>query len=143
MRPLLNEQISDYKLNRQVHLLGQRNDVPKLIGDFDIFAFATHLEASGTAFAEAAMAGKPSVGYTTTGVPEMVCNGKTGLLVPLGDIKELTAAINKLASNAELRTRMGKSGFEFAVNENRFTLIGMQNKTENYYLEWLEQRLTK
>ena len=123
----------------QVHFLGARNDVPALIGDLDIFALATHIEASGTAFAEAAAAKLPVVGTQVGGVPEMMQAGQSGMLVPLHDIVALRQAIQRLINDPELRQRMGQAGYQYAVTEGRFLLETMQQRTEQSYYRWLEQ----
>lgn len=132
--------IDRLNLTQNIHLLGQRHDVAHLIGDFDLFALATHIEASGTAFAEAAAAKLPTVGYNTTGVPEMVKTGETGFLVPLHDVNALSQAILALIKDPQLRHTMGEKGFQYAIAQERFTLSALQEKTELSYRRWLEQR---
>lgn len=128
------------EVKEQVHFLGNRNDIAHLIGDFDIFASATYLEASGTTFAEAAAAAKPVIGTKVGGVPEMMRPGKSGLLVPLHDIVSLRNAINKLVQNPELCKQMGQAGYQYAVRDGTFSLVTLQAKTERSYRRWLEQK---
>lgn len=123
----------------QVFFLGVRNDVPVLIGDLDIFASATYLEASGTAFAEAAAAGLPVIGTKVGGVPEMMSPGKSGILVPLHDVVALRKALARLIDDPNLRHQMGQAGYEYAVVEQRFSLVTMQQRTEHSYRRWLKQ----
>lgn len=123
----------------QVHFLGARNDVPQLIGDLTIFASATYLEASGTAFAEAAAAKLPVIGTQVGGVPEMMAAGKSGMLVPLHDIAALRNALQRLIDDPQLCKSMGQAGYDYAVTEGRFSLSTMQQRTEHSYYRWLEQ----
>ncbi len=81
-----------------------------LIADLDIFASATYLEASGTAFAEAAAAKLPVVGTEVGGVPEMMSPGKSGLLVPLHNLSALREALQRLIDDPDLRHQMGQAG---------------------------------
>lgn len=136
----LKAQANTLNIGDNVHLLGLRHDVPNLIGDFDIFALATHIESAGAVFAEAATAKLPTVGFDTTGVPEMMRDGETGLLAPLHDITALSKAIQTLVDDPNLRKKMGEAGFKYAVTENRFTLSALQENTERSYRRWLEQR---
>ncbi|MBV6274438.1 glycosyltransferase family 4 protein [Alcaligenaceae bacterium CGII-47] len=125
-------------LTRNVHLLGTRNDVPALLPDFDVFALATHSEASGTAFVEAGAVGIPVIGTRVGGVPEMMRDGETGLLVPLFDIPALSAAIEQLLKAPDLRRQMGRAGRQYCFVEDRFTRRAMARNTEACYQRWLE-----
>lgn len=139
MLPSLQEQVSQERVQNQVHFLGERNDVAELIGDFDIFALATHIEASGTAIAEAGAASVPVVVTDVGGVSEMLCAGQSGLLVPLGDIPALTQALNTLIADPALRQEMGDAGYKYCITDERFVLESMGRETERHYLRWLEQ----
>src|SRR5690606_6036701 len=70
--------IEQQRLDKRVHLLGNRTDIPNVLGGFDIFALATRKEASGTVFVEAGAAGLPVIGTAVDGVPEMMQAGKSG-----------------------------------------------------------------
>lgn len=59
---------------------------------------------------EAMAYGKPVVGTKMGGLPELVQDGKTGLLFEAGNVSELTAALDRLMSSADLRAQMGKAG---------------------------------
>lgn len=127
-------------LNDQVHMLGTRNDVPNLLEGLDIFALATRIEASGTAFVEAGAAGVPVIGTRVGGVPEMMQENVSGLLVPLDDIPALTEAIRRLVDDPALRRRMGEAGRVFCRDSGRFSLEAMVGRIEPAYLRWLEER---
>lgn len=64
-------------------------------------------EAFGMVFLEAAAAGLPAVAYRSGGVGEAVVHGRTGLLAPEGDARELAANLLKLLSNVDLRSTFG------------------------------------
>lgn len=136
----LEAQANELGIGNNVHLLGERHDVPNLIGDFDIFALATHIESAGAVFAEAAATKLPTVGFDTTGVPEMMNAGVSGFLTPLLDINALSQAIQTLVDDPNLRKKMGEAGFQYAITENRFTLSALQKNTERSYRRWMEQR---
>ncbi|WP_368643156.1 glycosyltransferase family 4 protein [Castellaniella ginsengisoli] len=123
----------------RIHLLGARSDVPALLPDFDVFALATHIEASGTAFVEAGAAGLPVVGTRVGGVPEMMREDESGLLVPLFDIPALTAALDRLITDPALRRRMGQAGRRYCLEEGRFTRAALGERTETCYRHWLEE----
>ncbi|MGB6241981.1 MAG: glycosyltransferase family 4 protein [Castellaniella sp.] len=135
----LRAQVAAAGLKDHIHLLGTRTDVPALLPDFDIFALATHIEASGTAFVEAGAAGVPVVGTRVGGVPEMMREGDSGLLVPLFDIPALTQALGRLIADPELRRRMGRAGRHYCLEESRFTRAALGERTEHCYRQWIEE----
>lgn len=135
----LRTQIAAAGLETCIHLLGTRSDVPALLPDFDIFALATHIEASGTAFVEAGAAGVPVIGTRVGGVPEMMREGDSGLLVPLFDIPALTQALERLITDPDLRQRMGRAGRRYCLEEGRFTRAALGERTESCYRRWLEE----
>lgn len=73
----------------------------------DLFVMPTRNEAFGLVFQEAAAAGVPAIGTRHNAVPEIVLDGETGVLVGVGNVPELTAALRLLAMDAGLRLRMG------------------------------------
>ena len=126
-------------LSRRVHMLGMRDDVPQLLEGFDIFALATRKEASGTVFVEAGAAGLPVVGTRVDGVPEMLKDRITGILVPLDDVPALSKAIKQLVEEPELRRSMGQAGLEFCRHSGHFSRQAMVERTESAYLRWLKE----
>ncbi|MGE5490329.1 MAG: glycosyltransferase [Actinomycetota bacterium] len=99
-------------LGDRVHLLGLRRDVVNVLQSLDLFVLPTHQEALGTAFIEAAAMGLPAIGSNVDGVPEVVADGETGLLVPAKDGSALAAAINVLLADPEKRQAMGRAASE-------------------------------
>lgn len=132
--------ITDHRLEKRVHLLGRRDDVPNLLAGFDIFALATRKEASGTVFVEAGAAGLPVVGTRVDGVPEMMQDGVSGILVELDDTAALTAALRKLIDDPALRRQMGEAGQRFCRDAGQFTAQAMAQRTESCYARWLAER---
>src|SRR3546814_13702307 len=82
---LVQAYVAEKSLGKRIHLLGVRSDVPNLLAGFDLFALATRKEASGTVFVEAGAAGLPVVGTRVDGVPELMQDGVSGILVPRED----------------------------------------------------------
>jgi len=132
--------VAEKGLSKRIHLLGRRNDVPNLLAGFDLFALATEQEASGTVFVEAAAAGLAVVGTNVDGVPEMMENDVTGLLVPLHDQQALSEALRTLVEDPGLRRRMGAAGKRRVLEEGRFTPQAMVQSVESCYERWLSER---
>ncbi len=73
----------------------------------DAFVMPTRNEAFGLVYQEAAAAGLPAIGTRHNAVPEIILEGQTGLLMPVGDRHALQSALAALADSAELRHRLG------------------------------------
>lgn len=84
----------------------------------DLYVWPAHGEAYGMAFLEAQINGLPVAAGNIRGVPDVVENGKTGLLSAPGDMKELASKIRQLLSDTEMRQQMGQAAAKF-VQENR------------------------
>lgn len=76
----------------------------------DIFVAPSRFESFGLIFVEAMMFAKPVIGCRAGGIPEVVIDGETGLLVEPGDVEALTKAIVALASDAKRRRALGTAG---------------------------------
>ena len=81
--------------------------VPALLAQSGIYAWPGCGEAYGLAYLEAQAAGLPVVAQDTAGVPEVVSDGRTGILTPEGDISSFAFAIHELLRNEDRRKEMG------------------------------------
>jgi glycosyltransferase involved in cell wall biosynthesis len=110
LRAALERQIREHRLEKHVLLAGFRPDVLSLHKAFDIFVMSSITEGLGTSLLDAMAAAKPIVATATGGIPEVVVDGVTGMLVSPRDDAALAAAIVQLLKNPELRQRMGFAG---------------------------------
>ena len=110
LRPALERQIKDFHLEKHVLLAGFRPDVLSVHKAFDIFVMSSVTEGLGTSLLDAMAAGKPIIASRTGGIPEVVANGETGLLVPPRDHEALAEAVVRMLNDAELRRGMGEAG---------------------------------
>jgi len=136
----VRDDIAARGLQGRIHLLGQRNDVPQLLAGMDIFALATHHEASGTVFVEAAAAGLPVIGTRVGGVAEMMEEGVTGLLVPAHDPDAMREALRRLIADPQQRVQMGQAGLRAVRDSARFEPATLARETEACYRRWLAER---
>jgi len=104
----------DPELGRKIKLLGYRTDVPDLLRAGDIFVLPSHREGMPRSIIEAMLTGLPVVATNIRGSRELVIDGETGILVPVGAAKDLSAALQKLVADHEARTRMGTAGLDRA-----------------------------
>jgi glycosyltransferase involved in cell wall biosynthesis len=110
LRPQLESQVRQLHLEKHVVLPGFRPDVLSLIKGFDLFVMSSETEGLGTSLLDAMAAGKACIGTRVGGIPEVVDDGGTGLLVPPHDPPALAAAIVRLLTDPALRARMGQAG---------------------------------
>jgi len=96
-------------LNGNVEFLGpvNFNNMPKLYQQCDIFCLPSMFEAFGMSIIQAMSCGKPVVSTRVGGIPEIIKEEKSGILVPPGDAEGLARAIIRLAKNKTLRQKMG------------------------------------
>lgn len=106
VRRAMENRIAALGLSSRVTFLGFRNDAPRIVQAFDIIAVPSHEEPLGNATLEAMAAGRPVVGTRVGGIPEMIVEGETGLLVPRSDPAALADAIGSLVRDPQLRAQM-------------------------------------
>ena len=105
----LRLRIAALGLQDRVFLLGLRRDVVEILSALDVFVLPTHQEALGTAYIEAGAMGLACVASRIDGVPEVVLDGQTGLLVPPKDSAALAAAVCTLLADPQRRALMGQA----------------------------------
>lgn len=139
--PIFNE-LSDYITEKglagRIHLLGLRRDIPNVLAGCDFFALATWQEALGTSFIEAMASGLAVIGSAVDGVPEVITDGKNGILAPARNPVQLREALRQLIDQSELRSAMGAAGEE--ITRTRFSVATMAAEMESFYLKSLAER---
>jgi glycosyltransferase involved in cell wall biosynthesis len=114
----VGRRLADPLLGGSVRLAGFRPDLRAFLGRMDLVVHPAGREGLGLAVIEAQAAGVPVVACAAGGVPEIVREGETGLLVPPGDAAALAAAIVALLRNPGRRQAMGEAARTTAA---RFT----------------------
>jgi glycosyltransferase involved in cell wall biosynthesis len=95
-RPALERQAHALGIGSQVRFLGHREDVPRVLHESDLFVLPSRSEAFPNGVVEAMAAGLPVVASDVGGIPELVADGRNGVLVPVGDSARLAAALLRL-----------------------------------------------
>jgi len=114
LRPTLEHLVRHLHLEKHVILTGFRPDVLSLHKAFDVFVMSSITEGLGTSLLDAMACGRPIVATTAGGMPEVVQDGKTGILVAPRNDRALADAIVKLLKDPALRERMGTAGLALA-----------------------------
>jgi glycosyltransferase involved in cell wall biosynthesis len=131
LREQLERQVNEHRLQKHVLLPGFRTDVIGCIKGFDLFAMSSVTEGLGTSLLDAMACAKPIVATTAGGIPEIVEDGVSGVLVPPRDHEAMAAAIRRLLQDAALRERMAAAGL--ARVTARFTVERMVDETARVY----------
>jgi len=115
LRDQLHTQAADLGLKDRIHFLGARRDLGNILSAIDLFVMPSLWEGLPLSMVLAMGAGLPVVATRVAGIPEVVHDGDTGLLVPPADPRALGAALVKLVHSPELRARMGSAARAFAL----------------------------
>jgi glycosyltransferase involved in cell wall biosynthesis len=122
-------------LRGRIVFAGERRDVADLLPAFDLFVQPSLWEGFGLTVLEAMAAARPVVASRVGGVPEIVREGREGLLVPPGDPGALAAAILEVLRGSDLATRLGRAGRERV--ETAFAIDGLVRDTVALYRDLL------
>jgi glycosyltransferase involved in cell wall biosynthesis len=116
-----------------IRMLGERQEAARFLPAFDLILHPSLHEALPRVLIEALAAGVPVVAAAVGGVPEVIEEGRTGLLVPPRDATALGVAAARLAADPDLRRRLGENGRRAA--RQRFNFDTMLRRTLGVYEE--------
>ncbi len=126
-------------LRDEVVWLGNETRLCELFPLADVFLLTTVIDYSGVGALEAMACGLPVVAYDAGGVPEVVANGETGYLLPVGDCDAMYRRALALATDHERRARMGAAAREATA---RFDAAEVAARYEAWYCEIRDRRVT-
>ncbi len=131
-RSALQAEIRRLDLTNQVHLLGERSDVPVLLKGFDIFVLPSIAEGMSNTILEAMATGLPVVATRVGGNPELVEDWVTGRLVPERDPIAISEALSDYLTDPVRRALDGKASRQRAIEH--FSLERMMGSYRDLYL---------
>lgn len=134
----VRSRVAEGGLEGRFFVAGFRSDVPAILAAADCFLFTSVCEGLGTAVLEAMAAGLPVVCFDLPTLAEVVVDGVTGLLAPLGDAGALAERVVALLREEERRRAMGEAGRRRVAE--RFSVEAMLDRTEALYRRLLEAR---
>jgi glycosyltransferase involved in cell wall biosynthesis len=135
----LKEEVEQAGLTNRILFLGVRQDVPELLPQLDLFVLPSISEGLSVAILEALLAGVPVVTTAVGGSPEVVDEGRDGLLVPAKNPDALSRAIEQALSDPEARKQMGQEGQQKVYRE--FSLERLVRETTDLYKGLLAESL--
>ncbi|KAK7438903.1 hypothetical protein VKT23_017830 [Stygiomarasmius scandens] len=115
----------------KIHFLGKRIDVANLVPLADLMILPSETEAFGLAALEAMACGVPAMVTRIGGFPELVMDGKNGLLCDLGDIDGMTRAVIVALSNPEYLSSLSSAARVTALTQ--FDVSRILDRYESYY----------
>jgi glycosyltransferase involved in cell wall biosynthesis len=136
LQPALEAQAAALGIAERVRFPGFRRDVMALIRQFELFVMPSSLEGLGTSLLDAMALGKPVVATRVGGIPEVVHDGVTGLLVPPRDPVALARAIGVMLRHPELAKQFGEAGR--ARVARYFTAARMAERTLHVYQQLVD-----
>lgn len=125
------KQIKSAELSEKVFLIKDLVPASPYLKAFDVFILPSLKEGLPYTLLEAGLAGLPVVATSVGGIPEIIENEKTGLLVRPSNTGELTDAINRLVNDTELRQKLGRNLREKVLKD--FSASEMLEKTFRLY----------
>ena len=137
-RERLETLISARGLGSSVRLLGARSDVPDLLAAFDVAVCCSDFEGGPLSVMEYMEAGLPVVATNVGGLPELVADRESGILVAARDPEALAAALADLIGDPDQRRRMGERGR--SLRRERWSLDAWVGRIGALYLELLSRR---
>lgn len=134
----LQARLAHHGIAEAFSFLGHRDDVASLLADADIFVLPSRNESMPNSILEAMATALPVVASAVGGVPELIEDGRTGLLWPPGDPRALADRLCRVMSEPELGTRLGAAARREAAA--RFSFARMVAEFEALYLRELSRR---
>lgn len=130
----LDNYISENDLGNNVIFMGYQSDIPTVLSIFDVFVHASiEPEPFGRVILEAMALEKPIIATNGGGIPEIIINEQTGLLVPMNNSEEMASAMMFYLNNQNEAKRIGQNGKERLLNE--FSIKKMVDGVESVYNE--------
>ena len=123
--------------NLPVTILGWQSDIERVLSSADMVVLTSDNEGTPLSLIQAGMAGLPVVTTNVGSVPEVVLDGVTGIVTGL-DVQEIADALEKLANDKVLRTKLGIAAQEFTLSN--FGVKRLVHDHEKLYKELLASR---
>jgi N-acetyl-alpha-D-glucosaminyl L-malate synthase BshA len=121
----------DHHLRDRVLFFGNVPNLEEIVGASDLFLLPSESESFGMAALEAMASEVPVIATNSGGLPEVVADGESGYLLPVGDVDAMSARAIEILSDPDLQRRMGRNGREIA--ETKFNVKGVVPMYRHFY----------
>lgn len=125
----VKDKVKRDKLTDCIFFKGVDGKVTSHFHEYDVFILPSLFEGMPITIIEAMAAGMPIIASNVGGIPDIITNGKNGILIK-PEKEEIVEALNKLACNEELRKRLGEAALE---SSKLYTSDQMAKEYVNYY----------
>ena len=132
-RDALEAQARELRIAHRIVFTSRRDDVPAVTAALDVAVLPSYREAQGLTILEALALSRPVVASNVGGIPEMIEDGVTGVLVPPHDAPALAAAIVRLLTDHPYADMLGRAGHDLV--HDRFCIELMVSSTASIYDE--------
>ena len=130
-REALEAMTRELRIAHRVVFTGRRDDVPAVTRALDVAVLPSYREAQGLSILEAMALSRPVVASNVGGIPEMITDGVTGLLVPPHDPDALSSAIVRLLRDHPFADTLGRAGHDLV--HDRFCIDLMVDAVQQIY----------
>jgi len=134
--PVITQMVEDYGLRDKVLFLGKQENVAELLSISDLALLLSSKESFGLILLEAAACGVPAIGTNIGGIPEVICDGKTGYLCPVGDVDQFVEKALVILQHPEHHKKMGQAAVLEA--KTHFHSSEIVSQYEDVYYQALE-----
>jgi glycosyltransferase involved in cell wall biosynthesis len=138
LRPALEEQVDALGLAQHMIFAGWQADMPSVYADLDLLVITSFNEGTPVTIIEALASGTPVVATAVGGVPDVVMDQQTGLLVPSGDVSSLTQAIARLLGAPEYGQGLALAGQQSVLEQ--FDIARLVKDMESLYHSLLKEK---
>ena len=133
----LQKYINDLSLGDRVFLLGKSSDIFRELSCSELFCLSSNYEGMSNALLEAACLGLPIISTDVSGVREVISNGKSGFIIPVGATDKMAECMMKLLDNFELRNSFS---IEVKKKVEDFRIDKIVSQWETLILEVLQKK---
>jgi glycosyltransferase involved in cell wall biosynthesis len=138
LRREMEDHARELRIADRVIFTGWRRDLPRIYADMDLLVVSSNNEGTAVSAIEAMAAGRPVIATRVGGLPDLIAEEETGLLVPPGDRDGLATAVLRLLKDPETACRMGQSAR--AMVQEHFSVQRLIVDMENLYHQLLAQK---
>ncbi len=131
LRPKAEARIQELGVEKNIKILGWRDDVPALLALCDVFILTSLWEGLPRAGVEALIVGKPVVAFSVDGVPEIVLDGKNGFVLKPGDREGFARRLTEILKDPSLHQKFSQHARQ--TIDASFDINGMVRSQEDLY----------